>query len=94
MFNSSSAISVVHIDDWHKYSRYVHTVSNQTLRTLAVASSTPPMNVRLQDLKTRTTQEARLMIEKWRNLKAATILLQKATPVVARVNSKALLMGK
>ncbi len=93
MFNSSSAISVVHIDDWHKYSRYVHTVSNQTLRTLAVASSTPPMAVRLQDL-TQTTQEARLMIEKWRKWKAATIWLQKATPVVARVNSKALLMGK
>ncbi len=52
------------------------------------------MAVRLQDLKTRTTQEARLMIEKWRNLKAATILLQKATPVVARVNSKALQNGK
>ena len=73
---------------------YVHTVANHTLRTLATASSTPPMTARLQDLKTRTAQEARLMIENWRNWKAATIWLQKAMPVVAAVKSKALLMGK
>jgi len=52
------------------------------------------MTARLQDLKTRTAQEARLMIENWRNWKAATIWLQKAMPVVAAVKSKALLMGK
>jgi len=52
------------------------------------------MAVRLQDLKTRTTQEARLVVENWRKWQAATIWLQKARPVVARVKSRALQNGK